>query len=366
MSLQLLAKKINLYKPKLSKDAMQDLKKYVQLLDVAQVNDVLDALFTMGHSFDELQLKQALQKITHNDAKFDPLSICTFHSCLENGAYQTVNEVQRKITHASQMLAKATQSLDTLKKLVKFQWNLDIDYVSSIQQQNIVVEPSMPLVPVQSIVQQLTNIQSLSTAENYPGKLVCAVCVLMNQNQVCDQQCILDFVEDKNVANPSSFVGVFSVVVTVGYYLSGKFHTVLLAPPLFVPPERTNLVRVPLGEDPAFLVVNDLQSPQNLSRLQLIVKSVQPAFVLFANNYLVNQNLDPESQALKRLQIFTNSATEIMTSLECPCFFICNESISATPASTFEQIPLSMENVKVLPSVFWFSFGNTRIAVQSR
>lgn len=93
MSLQLLAKKINLYKPKLSKDAMQDLKKYVQLLDVAQVNDVLDALFTMGHSFDELQLKQALQKITHNDAKFDPLSICTFHSCLENGVYQTVNEV---------------------------------------------------------------------------------------------------------------------------------------------------------------------------------------------------------------------------------------------------------------------------------
>ena len=57
MSLQLLAKKINLYKPKLSKEAMQDLKKYVQLLDADQVNDVLDALFTMGHSFDELQLK---------------------------------------------------------------------------------------------------------------------------------------------------------------------------------------------------------------------------------------------------------------------------------------------------------------------
>ena len=55
-----------------------------------------------------------------------------------------------------------------------------------------------------------------------------------------------------------------------------------------------------------------------------------------------------------------------MAALECPCFFVCNESISATPASTFEQIPLSLENVNVLPSVFWFSFGNTRIAVQSR
>ena len=38
-----------------------------------------------------------------------------------------------------------------------------------------------------------------------------------------------------------------------------------------------------------------------MSRLQLIVKSVQPAFVLFTNNYLVSQDLDPESQALKRL-----------------------------------------------------------------
>lgn len=158
------------------------------------------------------------------------------------------------------MLAKATQSLDVLKKLVKCQWNMEIDYIKNLQQQNITVEQSAQLVSVQAIVQQLTNIQSLSTAENYPGKLVCAVCVLMNQNQVCDSQCILEFVEDRNVANPSSFVGVSSVLITVGYYLSGKFHTVLLAPPLFMPPERTNLVRVPLGEDPAFLVVNDLQS----------------------------------------------------------------------------------------------------------
>ena len=93
---------------------------------------------------------------------------------------------------------------------------------------------------------------------------------------------------------------------------------------------------------------------------------MQPAFVLFANNCLVNQDLDPESQALKRLQIFTKSVAEITASLDCPCFFICNESISATPASTFEQIPLSVEDVNLLPSVFWFSFGNTRIAIQSR
>lgn len=123
-----------------------------------------------------------MQKITHNDTKFDPLSICTFHSCLENGAYQTVNEVQRKITYAAQMLAKATQNLDVLKRLVKYQWNMNIDYIRSIPPQHIIVEQSMQLISVQSIIQQLTDIQSLSTAENYPGKLVCAACVLMNQN----------------------------------------------------------------------------------------------------------------------------------------------------------------------------------------
>lgn len=50
------------------------------------------------------------------------------------------------------MLAKATQSLDTLKNLVKYQWNMDIDYINSLQQQSIIVEQSMQLISVQSII----------------------------------------------------------------------------------------------------------------------------------------------------------------------------------------------------------------------
>ena len=83
------------------------------------------------------------------------------------------------------------QNPETLKRLVRRQWGLDIDYIEDFQALNIMVDEDTSIIPVQTIVKQLSNIRSLAAAENSMGQLTCAVCVLMGKDQLCDSQSVV-------------------------------------------------------------------------------------------------------------------------------------------------------------------------------
>ncbi|CAL6023225.1 Conserved_hypothetical protein [Hexamita inflata] len=357
--MNILAQKLQLYKPQLSPGAFQLLSAHIQEIQQAEISPFLDQVFTSGSKFDESQMRSTLIKLTTRVTDFDPLTTTTIYNVSSFSTKFEFNaELKMRLKTASSNFNIVMNAKQHLNRELKNQW--DLSPVNSELYQRV----------FESLIQGLSQ---LLTAENNPGQM-CTVIAQLSNGQLSDLTTTLPMKESCNFSTPKAFLASQSLVIVTGEWKEQNFVTYNLAQPLVCPVAKLLKYKIPVQEQSGFFIVNNLKMMRNLKKLQLQVEKYKPAFVVFVNNYFVSKNNIAEIGDYKFPPLQSTSIlsiNEIAQKIETKCYFVAGQTNSVCNQNHFEQIPFNFKdqignNCEIVSNPNVIEFGNSRILIQTK